>query len=584
LLKRKTLEFEAIEGLRGERGAALITVLFISALVLTLASALILTTSMSTTNAVSATDEVQAYYAAEAGTQAALNVLRGNIAPTINFKTAVSNPQLSQWLTKNYGTPTPDRITLSANYSLAEGMAYSITEVSDPDFSTKVVYSTSGSFTVGSTTSASAIFGSGGNAVELKYTPQSSTDITTTTTLTLGTFAFSGVKNSTNLTIPSGTTFTLQLTETAPLALGSSSPISVSIKGTLAGVISLTTPSVTLSFNSASIEIPNVGTLFTVPTSVTIPVADGTSKTMSTIVTTPEPRRLIVKVQGYGPHGAVKNMQTMVSNFAANYDPPATFVIRGHDDSATPATISIGSSAHYVYSGNDNSGGQPLPAFLVTNNPDYTTLSNLKSNNSLPLDGDSSGLIPVLKPLTLPTDLPQLPSWLQTTSDPISGARAFVEQFRKAAQHQFYKCSNGWNYTCDRYFDTRNGEAGPSDLGAEVDAPANGLVTFVDGDASLPNNGGKGLLIVTGTLNITGSKAFDGLVLVLGDGVINRSGGGNATNYGAFVVARFGSSGGFLNPTFVSSGSGTSGLQLDRASAKRALRLGGVYALAVSEY
>jgi len=584
LLKRKTLEFEAIEGLRGERGAALITVLFISALVLTLASALILTTSMSTTNAVSATDEVQAYYAAEAGTQAALNVLRGNIAPTINFKTAVSNPQLSQWLTKNYGTPTPDRITLSANYSLAEGMAYSITEVSDPDFSTKVVYSTSGSFTVGSTTSASAIFGSGGNAVELKYTPQSSTDITTTTTLTLGTFAFSGVKNSTNLTIPSGTTFTLQLTETAPLALGSSSPISVSIKGTLAGVISLTTPSVTLSFNSASIEIPNVGTLFTVPTSVTIPVADGTSKTMSTIVTTPDPRRLIVKVQGYGPHGAVKNMQTMVSNFAANYDPPATFVIRGHDDSATPATISIGSSAHYVYSGNDNSGGQPLPAFLVTNNPDYTTLSTLKSNNSLPLDGDSSGLIPVLKPLTLPTDLPQLPSWLQTTSDPISGARAFVEQFRKAAQHQFYKCSNGWNYTCDRYFDTRNGEAGPLDLGAEVDAPANGLVTFVDGDATLPNDGGKGLLIVTGTLNITGSKAFDGLVLVLGDGVINRSGGGNATNYGAFVVARFGSSGGFLNPTFVSSGSGTSGLQLDRASAKRALRLGGVYALAVSEY
>ncbi|HEV2827248.1 MAG TPA: hypothetical protein VGW76_06550 [Pyrinomonadaceae bacterium] len=576
--KRKKSELETADALRGQRGAALITVLFISALVLTLASALILTTSMSTTNAVSATDEVQAYYAAEAGTQAALNVLRGNISPNINFKTAVSNPQLSQWLIKNYGTPTPDRITLG------EGTAYAINEVVDPDFSTKVVYSTSGSLTVDGVTSTTITFGgSGSNSVTLTYTAQPLTDITTNGSPALGTFAFSGVKNGTNIPIPNGSTFTLTFTETAPLALGSSSPISVSIKGTLSGTISPGSTNVTLAFNTGSVEIPNVGTLFTVPTSLTIPT-DSTVKTIPTTVTTPEPRRLIIKVVGYGPHGAIKNMQTMVSNFAANYDPPATFVIRGHDDSTTPATVSIGSSAHYIYSGIDNAQGQPLPAFLVTNGPDYTTLSNLKSNNSLPLEGDSNGLIPVLKQLTLPTDLPQLPSWLQTTSDPISGARAFVQQFRLAAQQQFYKCSTDWNYTCDRYFDTRNGEAGPSDFGAEADAPAKGLVTFVDGDATLPNDGGKGLLIVTGTLNITGSKAFDGLVLVLGDGVINRSGGGNATNYGAFVLARFGSSGGFLNPTFISSGSGTSGLQLDRASAKSALRLGGVFALAVSEY
>jgi hypothetical protein len=276
----------------------------------------------------------------------------------------------------------------------------------------------------------------------------------------------------------------------------------------------------------------------------------------------------------------------MVSRFGANYDPPATFVIRGHDDSTTPSTVSIGSSAKFVYSGNDNSNGQPLPAFLVTNNPDYTTLSNLKANNDLPLDGDSSGLIPVLKPLTLPADLPQLPGWLQTTSDPVTGARAFVEQLRQAAQQQFYKCidDDHRNSTCDRYFNTRAGEAGPTDYGAEVDAPAKGLFTFVDGDATLPNDGGKGMLIVTGTLTVSGSKTFDGLVLIMGDGVMNRTGGGSATNFGAFVLARFGSTGGFLNPSFISSGSGTSGLQLDREAIKNALRLGGVYVMAVSEY
>ena len=564
------------DDVRRERGAALVTVLFVSLLVLTLASALILTTGMSATNAISATDEVQAYYSAEAGMQAALNVLRGNVAPTINFKNAVADPRLSQWLIKNYPTTTPDRITLSPSYSASNGMAYAITEIKDPENSTKVVYSTSGSF--GGNTSLSL---SGG--VSLNYTPQPSTDITASgVSPAFGTFSFSGVKSNTNLTIPANTTFTLQITETTPLAAGSTSPVSVSIKGTLAGSITSGTSTVTLAFNNPSVEIPNVGTWFTLPSSVTIPQSG--SFAITTIVTTPEPRRLIVKVQGYGPHGAVKNMQAMVSSFSMNYDPPATFVIRGHDDSTTAATVSIGSSAQYVYNGNDNAGGQPLPAFLVTNNPDYTTLSNLKSNNSLPLAGDTTGLIPVLKPLTLPTDLPQLPSWLQTTSDPVSGARAFVQQLREASQQQFYNCSTSQDVSCDRYFDTRNGGSAPSSFGAEVGAPPNGLFTFVDGDATLPNEGGKGLLVVTGTLNMSGSKTFDGLVLVLGDGVINRSGGGSDTNFGAFVVARFLSSGGFLNPTFVSSGSGSSGVQLDRNSIRRALRLGGVYALAVSEY
>jgi hypothetical protein len=568
---------------RGERGAALVTVLFISLLVLTLASALILTTGMSATNAISATDEVQAYYAAEAGMQAALNVLRGNVAPTINFKNAAADSKLSQWLIKNYPTSTtPDRITLSPNYSYSKGMAYAITEIKDPENSTKVIYSTAGAFNANSlSTSASTL--SLGSGVSITFTPQSSTDITTSgVNPAFGTFSFSGVKSNTNLTITAGTTFTLQITETAPLAAGSTSPISVSIKGTLAGTLTSSTSTVTLAFHNPSAEIPNVGTLFTVPTSVTIPVS-GTFA-ITTIVTTPEPRRLIVKVQGYGPHGAVKNMQAMVSSFAMNYDPPATFVIRGHDDSTTGATVSIGSSAQYVYNGNDNSGGQPLPAFLVTNNPDFTTLSNLKSNNSLPLSGDTTGLIPVLKPLTLPTDLPQLPPWLQTTSDPVSGARAFVQQLREASQQQFYNCSSSQDVSCDRYFDTRNGGSAPSGFGAELGAPPNGLFTFVDGDATLPNEGGKGLLVVTGTLNMSGSKTFDGLVLVLGDGVINRSGGGSDTNFGAFVLARFLSSGGFLNPTFVSSGSGSSGVQLDRNSVRRGLRLGGVYALAVSEY
>jgi hypothetical protein len=272
----------------------------------------------------------------------------------------------------------------------------------------------------------------------------------------------------------------------------------------------------------------------------------------------------------------------MISRFGITYDPPATFVVRGAgNDSTTASTISIGNSANYVYSGVDNAGGQPLPAFLVTTTPDYTNLATFKSNNPAGVQGDPTGFTPILKQVTLPTDLATLPKWLQTASDPVFGARAFVNQLRQASQQQFYGCSAGQTSSCDRYFNTAAGDAPPSDFGATT---TDGLFTFVDGDVSLPSSGGKGLLVVTGTLSMNGSQTFEGLVLVLGGGVLDRSGGGNGTSLGAFVVAKFNNTGEFLAPTFTSSGSGTSWLQLDRNKVKTALRLGGIPVLSVSEF
>src|SRR5216117_3882051 len=71
-----------------ERGAALITVLLFSVLLLAAGGALIMTTALSATNAGDATAETQAYYAAEAGMQATLAVLRGHVAPNPLFDTS----------------------------------------------------------------------------------------------------------------------------------------------------------------------------------------------------------------------------------------------------------------------------------------------------------------------------------------------------------------------------------------------------------------------------------------------------------------------------------------------------------------
>src|SRR6267142_5183575 len=88
-----------------QRGVALITTLLVSTLLLIVGGALILTTSLAHGLAIDSTSELQAYYSAEAGTNAAVNVLRGNIASNpagtnATFLAAV-NTTLNNWL--NYG-------------------------------------------------------------------------------------------------------------------------------------------------------------------------------------------------------------------------------------------------------------------------------------------------------------------------------------------------------------------------------------------------------------------------------------------------------------------------------------------------
>lgn len=74
----KTNPTELSKGRAGERGAALITALLVSLLMLAAGGALIISTGMSASNAVDLTAEAQAYYAADSGLQAALNILRRN--------------------------------------------------------------------------------------------------------------------------------------------------------------------------------------------------------------------------------------------------------------------------------------------------------------------------------------------------------------------------------------------------------------------------------------------------------------------------------------------------------------------------
>jgi hypothetical protein len=132
-------------GRRGERGAALVTALLISLLMLGAGGALIYTTAKSTVNAVDSTAEVQAYYAAEAGLHSALSVLRGNVAKQAGLilpadQKMRNNTRLANQLTTANlpGDASPQsRLSgwlpyANGRVSLGDNLAFELS-ISDPD-------------------------------------------------------------------------------------------------------------------------------------------------------------------------------------------------------------------------------------------------------------------------------------------------------------------------------------------------------------------------------------------------------------------------------------------------------------------
>jgi len=411
-----------------ERGAALITVLLISTLLLATGGALVLVTGLSTRTAIDETAEMQAYYSAETGLQDTMNVLRGNVNPRgampnntqISFRNAitrataniggdngptcaVSDPashcRLSGWLNYNYTSTgnTPDRVALTANYSPLNGLAYNV-DISDPDQT---------------------------------------------------------------------------------------------------------------------------------------PIANG------------EPTRLLVRVNGYGPKGAEKHLELIVSRTNFDYAPPAMLLMRSAED-CSAVHFTIGDSHPKFYSGHDRSGSSILPSFGAVCDSDTTIEVNSDDKNT------------VTDPKAQTVANSQLPPWLRSADE----ARAFLTEEKANAMNQ------------GRYFTSFDGYSGSA---------ADPQFTFVDGDCVL--DGGGGLLIVTGDLTLNGNPAFAGLILVLGNGKVIRNGGGNGDIYGAISVAKFNTNGngGFQTPYFDTSGGGNSLMQYDSDAIRRALNVSGPRALGVHE-
>jgi hypothetical protein len=118
---------KSCESRTGERGAALITAVLLSLLLLAAGGILILTSTMTGITARDSTAEMQAYYAAEAGVAKTLEVLRGNLdsnpsGTRASFKNVLCTPSLWTATAGGYVDVASDAST-----------RFQVTSILDPD-------------------------------------------------------------------------------------------------------------------------------------------------------------------------------------------------------------------------------------------------------------------------------------------------------------------------------------------------------------------------------------------------------------------------------------------------------------------
>jgi hypothetical protein len=549
----------------GERGAALITMLLVSILMLGAGGALIMTTMMSANNAIGSTPEMQAFYVAETGMQSALNVLRGNAQPLItatdrmSFRTAIipsisnggntGTPRFAGWLPYNDPSDAGSLVPVTVG-TVVSGYRVTI-ENMDPD-SHIVEFQTSAMMDTGdSGKTYQKTFGTvgGTDEVTIRYSGQGATTLSPdpynfplTLDSALGSFVIERPLSSTadNVVIPK-TGFEITISQNLPWVA------TTTLEGTFEGEVDTNATTVKVTFDKASVRADGTNYALNLASGTQVMDLSYTSSPSTTSVaarvTSPDPKRLLIKSYGFGPQGAEKRLELMVNKANFEFETPAGFTLRGAAD-CSPLTLDTGSSGTKVYSGVDASGEEPQrPAFAVTPCDEDDAKAGIKKPDTVVdpevgLLGDDD-----TTPGTVET-----PSFLDTADR----ARAYLNGLQAKAR------------TLGRHFNS----------GTTINDSVNASqFTFVDGDCTLQN--GSGMLVVTGTLTMRGNTNFKGVILVLGQGVLIRDGGGNGDILGGITIAAFGrTSGDFTAPTFHTNGGGNSTIQYDSAALRSAIGSG----------
>lgn len=248
------------------------------------------------------------------------------------------------------------------------------------------------------------------------------------------------------------------------------------------------------------------------------------------------------------PNGSKKILQYLVAPMAFNLKFPSALTMDGND-----VTFSVPSSGAFRVSGTDQNdplntlpnGCIPGPSLVA--GVGYTNSSDASQSNitSAILSGNRphytgfGGSIPNVLPVG---GVGGLAANLQS----VSGLNSLVQTITQNADVVI------------------NGPATQSNMPAAM-SRTNPMTIVVNGDLTLNgwHNTGFGILLVTGTFTYDPDASWDGIVLVIGQGVIYSHQGGSGQFYGAMLVANtVGGTGNNTGPSSFdfTSGAGSNGI------------------------
>jgi len=488
-------------GWSSESGAALVTVILVTLLLGTACIAMLTAVGASSTNNTDTLSEYKAYYGAESGIQAAINIFRYK---GVGYDQAVQHPTLAYDAT-NF--PAGLNYT-SGKVSLNSETSYSVS-VSDPDHSGDSTTFTS----VGGLAPASGVvfvtsrtFGTSPDTITVSYS-----GISTATNFThpgqetqnIGSFVLT--KTGTGATIPIGTRFSIDYLQSAPR------PGYKSFGGTIqtdpaTGAVWVHLDSASNILLGATIQILDLDASYN--RNLTMPVAPdtATSTQMRATIGPTEPYRLVINSTGYGPSGAKKNLEAILQKnlFNGLASGAATSMI-GAPCPVGQVCFAPGTSNGITYNGCSAVGC--VPSFGLTDP------ANLAYVQSHPPSGDPTHMQPPPELLSSP----ELPSWQQTPQ----ALDVLVDQLRLSAQNS------------GRYFVNPGGNL--TNPGSWTNGTG---ITFCEGSCQVSGDGG-GFLVVTGQLTNVGGFNFKGMIIVTGEGGWLRNGGGNGQIIGNIVIAPY---------------------------------------------
>ena len=540
---------------KNERGAALVTVLMISFLLIVAATALLLEASMNTANVTDATAEEQAYYAAESGIQTVLNVLRGHtvannlIEPSkpatdpankIDYvkasKLSTSNKpgdtstelRLSRWINYDNGSSS-DRVTLG---SAADGFAFKVVVENPDNLDNTVSYSTSGKI---DNLTSSKTWTDGATSLTIQYVSKTVANLDISSGLAntdFGKFVITG-----SGTIPTRVRFAINVNMTKPYNATKTIRGYIeagTITNTSVGAVKLFYDSQTFIIMGSAMKLSS-GTLIEEPLRIGYEVTPNPPNlnlgdtVVSGTMTLPEPVRLVIRSTGFGPRGAEKQLESIIhKNFFDGLNAPSPLMLVGP---SAGSVFNPGTSNATAYSGKDVNLKAFLPPIGTTNDANLATV-NYALTHPPPnkFNGDVIG--------TPSNVADELPTWLKTPAD----LEVTMLRLKEVAS------------ASGRYF--ASGVV-PTSFGDNANATG---ITYCDGDLSFSGAGG-GILVVRGNLVFSGGFSFNGLIIVTGADGVSRSGGGSGILQGNMIVAPYSATNlaaGFSAPKYNISGGGDS--------------------------